>query len=177
MLRRIFFLMICCCGLSLTPTLAQNAITPEPSPLDLVSVKLNDLYVKVVYSRPHMRGREIFGDLVPYQEVWRTGANEATEITLTEDVMFAGKELAAGTYTIFTIPYEDHWTIIINRELGQWGSFKYDEEMNLFTVDVPVEQTDVAYEPFTITFDLNRESTDMNLIWDRTKVTIPIKPQ
>ena len=106
----------------------------------------------------------------------RTGANEATEITLTENVRFAGKELPAGTYTIFTIPRENSWTIIINSELGQWGAFKYDEEMNLFTVDVEPQPADVTYEPFTITFDLNKDYVDMNLIWDRTMVTIPIEP-
>lgn len=176
MLRRIFLLAICLTALSLTPSLAQNALTPEPSPLDAVSAKINDLYMRVVYSRPHMRGREIFGGLVPFGEVWRTGANEATEITLTEDVIFGGKELAAGTYTLFTIPNKDSWTIIINRELGQWGAFKYDEEMNLFTFEVPVKSTDTAYEPFTITFDLNKDAVDMNLIWDKTMVSIPIEP-
>ncbi|MFA0964815.1 DUF2911 domain-containing protein [Roseivirga sp. BDSF3-8] len=177
MLRRIFLLAICCIGLGLAPTMAQDSLTPEPSPLEVVSVKLNDLYMKVVYSRPHMRGRDIFGGLVPYGEVWRTGANEATEITLTEDVIFGGKELPAGTYAIFTIPNEDSWTVIVNTDLGQWGAFKYNEELNLFTFEVPVEKTDVAYEPFTITFDLNKDSVSMNMIWDRTKVTIPIEPQ
>jgi hypothetical protein len=81
--------------------------------------------VKVTYGQPSKKGRVIFGDLVPYGEVWRTGANEATEITFSSDVVISGKTIKAGTYTLFTIPQKNTWTIILNSELKQWGSYGY----------------------------------------------------
>ena len=100
---------------------AQEALKPRPSPLSVKTMKYEDSYVKITYNRPHKKGREIFGaDLVPYGKVWRTGANEATEITVTKDVKLGGHKIKAGTYSIFTIPQKDKWTIIINKALGQW---------------------------------------------------------
>jgi len=95
----------------------------ERSPLALAATWIDSTYVKIVYGSPRKRGREIFGALVPYSEVWRTGANEATEITTTGDLVFGGHRLPAGTYSLYTIPYPDRWTIIVNRALGQWGAF------------------------------------------------------
>jgi hypothetical protein len=157
-------------------SLAQEAITPRPSPTAIVTMKYEDTYVKVTYSQPHKRDRTIFGDLVKYGEVWRTGANEATEITVTEDIMVKDNRLPAGTYSVFTIPEEDTWTIIFNSELGQWGAYNYNEKADVLRVEVPVQEIEnVVWEPFTIAFEQNNENADLNMMWDNQMVSIPIK--
>lgn len=157
---------------------AQEPLKPKPSPLDLRTYKFEDgTYIKVVYSRPHKRGRNIFGGLVPYGQVWRTGANQATEITFTQDVFFGDKSLPAGTYALFTIPNKDSWTILLNKGLGQWGAFEYNPELDVTSVQVPVMQAGEAYEPFTINFDPHQNYIDLTLIWDTTKVSVSIVPK
>jgi len=146
----------------------------ERSPLALATTWIDSTYVKIVYGSPRKRGREIFGALVPYGEVWRTGANEATEITTTGDLIFGGHHLPAGTYSLYTIPYPDRWTIIVNRALGQWGAFNYNPELDLFRFDVPARRTDKLYEGFTITFEEENGQTYLYLRWDRTEVRIPM---
>ena len=154
---------------------SQEAVQPRPSPTAIVTVKYEDTYVKITYSQPHKRDREIFGELVPYGEVWRTGANEATEITITEDIEMAGNRVDAGTYSLFTIPGKDEWTVILNSELGQWGSYNYNEDSDVMRFTVPAKQTDTPWEAFTIAFDQNNANAEMKLMWDRTLVSIPIK--
>jgi len=146
------------------------------SPIAIAATKHQDTYVKVVYGQPYKRGRDIFGGLVPYGEVWRTGANEATEITFTQPVSFAGKTVESGTYSLFTIPNEEQWTIILNDELGQWGAFEYDKERDVLRVDVSAKGQKKAQEAFTISFpeEVNGDKTTMTMVWDRTKVEIPI---
>ncbi len=166
-----------------TSALAQDSVevVPPPrsgslerSPLALAATWIDSTYVKIVYGSPRKRGREIFGALVPYGEVWRTGANEATEITTTGDLLFGGHRLPAGTYSLYTIPYPDRWTIIVNRSLGQWGAFNYNPERDLFRFDVPTRRTDKLYEGFTITFENEDGQTYLYLRWDRTEVRIPV---
>jgi hypothetical protein len=155
---------------------AQDPVQPRPSPLELVTMKYEDTYVKITYCRPHKRGREIFGELEPYNKVWRTGANEATEITLTGDVMIGDNKLEAGTYSLFTIPTEEDWTIIINGDLGQWGAFRYNQDHDILRFEAKTVETEVIYEPFTIEFEQSGvKKTNLLLIWDRTKVIIPIE--
>ena len=153
---------------------AQEALKPIPSPLGMATFKYEDLYVKVTYGRPHKRGREIFGAMEPYGKVWRTGANQATEITITKDVTFGGKKLAAGTYTLFTIPEKNEWTIILNSDLGQWGAYNYNEKMDVLRVDAAVSQTDLVYEPFTIEIEQKEDEIHLIMMWDKTKVAVPI---
>ncbi len=158
-----------------TDSYGQEALKPRPSPLEMVTMKYEDVYMKVTYGRPHKRGREIFGDLEPYGKVWRTGANEATEVTITHSVQFAGHTLKAGTYTLFTIPHQDRWTIILNSELGQWGAYNYNEKFDVLRFDVPVTSIDTVYEPFTIGFEQKAQSAELVMMWDQTKIVIPIK--
>ena len=160
----------------MTPGLAQETLEPRLSPLEMVTMKYDDTYMKITYCRPHKRGREIFGnpELVPYGEIWRTGANEATEITITHDIKIAGNDLKAGTYTIFTIPEEDKWTIILNSELGQWGAYNYNEDFDVMRFTVPVKMTDVVYEPFTIEFEQHDHTTNILMMWDQVQVVIPV---
>lgn len=156
---------------------AQEAIIPRPSPLAIVSARFNDAYIKVTYSQPHKKGRQIFGQLVPFGKIWRTGANEATELTVTKAVQVNGTLLPAGTYSLFTIPESNQWTIIINSEPGLWGSYNYNETMDVMRFTVPVESTrdGVVYEAFTIQIDHKNELANLLLMWDRTKVRIPMK--
>ena len=153
----------------------QSALPPQPSPNAITTLKYENSYIKITYCRPHNRGRTVFGGMIPYGKVWRTGANEATEITVTRGITMGGRRLAAGTYTLFTIPYPDRWTIIINSELGLWGAYEYDSRYDVLKFDVPVTLTDKHYEPFTIEFEQKEKGTSLLMRWDQTKVAIPIQ--
>ena len=158
----------------MTDVLAQEALKPRLSPLEIVTVKYESTYVKITYGRPHKKGREIFGDLVPYGTIWRTGANEATEITFTEDVLINKKRIKAGTYTIFTIPEKDKWKVIFNSDLGQWGAYNYNPDKNILIVDTEVSVMEEVYEPFTIEFQLQDDKTNLLMMWDKTKASFTI---
>lgn len=169
-LLRLFIFIV-----ALQPVYAQEPIAPRPSPLDMITMRYKTVYAKLTYSRPHKRGRELFGSLVPYGEVWRLGANEATEITFTGNVFINDFLLKAGTYSLFAIPNEDTWTIIVNADLGLWGSYNYNPKMDIVRFDVPVQVTDTVYEPFTMQFVQRNESADLIIRWDRILVSVPIR--
>jgi hypothetical protein len=153
----------------------QETVKQRPSPLSITAVKYKDCYLKITYSQPHKHGREIFGKLVPYGDVWRTGANEATEITITKDIELSSKLLKAGTYSIFTIPEKDTWTIIINGELGLWGSYNYNSKLDVMRFEVPVKISTTTYEAFTLNIRQINETATLELLWDNISVAIPIK--
>lgn len=156
-------------------SIAQEAIKPRLSPLEIVTVKYESTYIKVTYGRPHKKGRQIFGDLVPYGKIWRTGANEATEITFTKDVLVNKKKLKAGTYTVFTIPEKDHWKVLFNSDLGQWGAYNYNEKKDVLEIKADVTSTETVYEPFTIEFQLQDDNTNLLMMWDKTMASFNIK--
>lgn len=145
------------------------------SPLAMARMRYKDTYVKITYGQPQKRDREIFGSLVPYGEVWRTGANEATEITLTGNLLVNGLLLPAGTYSIFTIPDRIKWTIIFNRELNLWGSYNYNPNLDVFRFEAPVQEIPEAVEAFTIALDHNNDRAEMSFQWDHVRVTVPIR--
>jgi hypothetical protein len=159
--------------------LAQDAVKPRPSPLAVVSSRYKDTYIKITYSQPHKNGRAIFGSLVPYGQVWRTGANEATEITVTKDIRINGLELKAGTYSLFTIPGKESWSVLVNADLGLWGAYNYNSKMDVLHFEVPVTPVndDYIYEAFTILIDPKNSRADLVLAWDKSKVIIPIQFQ
>lgn len=153
---------------------------PRPSPLAMAQTMLGDTYVKIVYSSPRKRGRTLFGPegsdaLETYGAVWRTGANEATEFVTTGDLNIGGKTLPAGTYSVFTIPGEDEWTLIFNSGLGQWGAFSYDEALDVMRVDVPAETIPQDYEAFTIAFEDQGGQTMLTMMWGQTKISVPVQ--
>jgi len=155
---------------------AQEPTTNRISPLSIISMQYKDAYVKITYSQPQKRGREIFGKLVPYGQVWRTGANEATEITLTRNLTINGTLLKAGTYSIFSIPDKEKWTIIINNDVGLWGAYNYNPKRDEMRFQVPTSSTSgEVHEYFTMQFDQRNEIADLLIFWDRVKVSIPIK--
>lgn len=169
------FIICVCISFSSALSLAQEAITPRPSPLAIITMKYDDTYVKITYSQPHKRGREVFGSLVPYGKVWRTGANEATEITLTGDMLVGTDTLKAGTYSVFSVPNPDEWTIIFNKNLGQWGSYNYVEKADVMRLRVPVRKLeDEVYEPFTMAFDQKNANAELLMMWDDVKVALPL---
>lgn len=157
---------------------AQKTILPRPkaSPLAISTLLAPDnTYFKITYGQPMKKGREIFGNLVPYGKIWRTGANEATEITITKDVRVDKKVVKAGTYTLFSIPQENQWLVILNSTLGQWGAYKYDEikESNVLEISVPVDKNLDEYEALTISFEESKKGADLVMLWDKTKVVVP----
>ncbi|MEQ8364252.1 MAG: DUF2911 domain-containing protein [Cyclobacteriaceae bacterium] len=154
---------------------ASHAQEQRTSPLSITTSRYKDTYVKIVYSQPQKKGRAIFGKLVPYGKVWRTGANEATEITITGDILVDGKELKAGTYSIFTIPNENTWTVIFNTDLGLWGSYNYNPKKDTVRIEVPVLSTKEVAEAFTIGIDARNNEADFFFYWDKTKVVIPVQ--
>ena len=154
---------------------AQEVFKLRPSPLGITNVRYKDNYVKITYSQPQKKNREIFGHLVPFGEVWRTGANEATELTTTKDIMIETIILKAGTYSLFTIPEKDKWIIIINADVGLWGSYNYNVQKDIWRFEVPVLSSDKIFEAFTIIFDHRNDVADLLIMWDKTKVSIPIK--
>lgn len=157
-------------------TLAAQEPAPERvSPASFAILRYKDTYIKVTYCQPRKRGREIFGGLVPYGQVWRTGANEATEITLTKDVFINGLLVTAGTYSLFTIPDKEKWVIILNKELGLWGSYNYNYKNDLLRFEVPIQANTSYTEAFTIKFDQRNNMADLLLLWDKTKISIPFQ--
>ena len=130
--------------------------------------------ITVDYSSPRVKGRKIFGGLVAYGEVWRTGANEATTFVTTADLMVGGKAVPAGSYTIFTIPGEDKWTLIVNKKTGEWGiPYKYEAD-ELARVDMTASQTSSPVENFAISFDEKGTSCTLNIEWENTRASISI---
>ena len=130
--------------------------------------------VSVTYGRPSMKGRNIFGTLVPYGEVWRAGADEATEIKFSSDGTFGGKPVSAGTYTLFVIPSEKEWNVILNSELKQWGAYEYEKfkDKNVVEVSAPVETMQAPVEMFTIRF----ADKQMIMEWERSRISLPVTP-
>lgn len=170
----------------------QGDPSQRKSPMSIARITLGDAYIRVVYSRPYKRDRtNIFGTkesgaLVPYGEVWRTGANEATEITVTRDVMVGDKKLPAGTYSLFTVPGPDKWTVHFNSALGLSGTMRFNEATNKFEPgyspanDVVVltaapKKLDAEVDPFTIAFERVDGGAHMILKWITTEVRVPIK--
>jgi len=130
--------------------------------------------IKTAYSSPRMKGRKIFGDLVPYGQVWRTGANEATTFVTSSDVTVGGKAVPAGSYTIFTVPTADKWTLIINKKTGEWGiPYKYESD-ELARVDMKVSKLPSPMENFTISYEKSGSGCTMHIDWESTRASVDI---
>ena len=150
------------------------------SPQDTVTFKMNDLELEVFYNRPSKRGREIFGALVPFDEVWRTGANEATTFKTNQKLIIKGKSLPAGNYTLWSIPNDTLWTVIFNSKQYPWGVDETMkpmriEEYDVLNVLVKPKEIDDSIEQFTIGFDNSTSKVFLTLAWDNTKIEIPIE--
>lgn len=164
---------------------AQNLTALDKSPMDMAYFPDNFAHdrkagekaiARVTYSRPAKNGREVFGKLIPYGKVWRTGANEASEIKFYQDVEVGGKKVKAGTYSLFTIPGEKEWTLILNNDLDYWGAYSYNAKNDVLRITAPATVVNNAVENFTIQFESKGEKQGaMKLAWDKTVVEVPLK--
>lgn len=133
-------------------------------------------FIKVIYSRPQKKEREVFGGMVKYDEVWRLGANETTEMKVYQDINIGGKTLIKGTYAVFAIPTATEWTIIFNADLDEWGHYSYKEEHDVLRVKASVKSNDVIVEAFTIQFkDSDNGKAYMRFAWDTVIAELPIE--
>lgn len=184
-------LFICVFGFLVIQSQAQKLRGIDKSPMDMAYFPDNFAHdrkfapqlignmpaiVRVTYSRPAKKEREIFGTkIVPYGEVWRVGANESTEIKFYQDVTIQGKKVKAGTYSLFAIPTATEWTIILNKDLDFWGAYSYNAANDLLRVNIPVKKTEEIVENFSIQCVKGGDKeTIMKMAWDSTLVELPI---
>jgi len=173
MLRKLFF-----SGAAVLMMLtadAQALKTPAPSPSQTIKQEFGITNVELTYSRPNIKGRKVYGDLVPYGKVWRTGANAATRIKFADDVQVGGVDVKAGDYVIYTIPTANEWEVIINRGITNWGSDGYKQEDDVARFKVKPMTLTQPVETFTMQFaNIKANSTELHIMWDRTAVSVPI---
>ncbi len=149
----------------------------RPSPPGTAEVTLKNKEITIDYSRPSLKGRKVGQELAPYGKVWRTGANEATALNTAIDLNIGGAKVPAGKYTLYTLPSEGTWKLIINKQTGQWGT-QYDESQDLARVDMKKTALSQSVEQFTISFDKKDENTaNLNLDWENTRVSVEIKAE
>jgi hypothetical protein len=149
----------------------------RPSPPATAEVTLKGKKITIDYSRPSLKGRKVGQELAPYGKVWRTGANEATALNTEGDLNIGGVKVPAGKYTLYTLPSEGTWKLIINKQTGQWGT-KYDESQDLARVDMKKSVLPQSVEQFTISFDKKDETTaHLNLDWENTRVSVVVKAE
>jgi len=154
-------------------TTAQNL--PMPSPLGSVSQKVGLTDITIEYSRPGVKGRTIFGDLVAYDKLWRTGANMATKISFSSDVVINGNELKAGEYAIFTIPGKEEWTFILNSNTNQGGTGSYSKDLDVLRIQVKPNEAPMR-ETMTFTIDdVKNGSATITLHWEKTSISVPLE--
>ncbi|GAB3694185.1 DUF2911 domain-containing protein [Spirosoma flavus] len=173
-MKRIFTILGIIAAVILIGLFSLRSWTKSGSPEAITEIDQNGLKIKVTYCRPYKKGREIFGGLVPYGKVWRTGANEATVIELGQDVTVAGQPLKAGNYSFWTIPSKAGWIAIFNSETGQWGT-NYDQSKDVLRVPVVSRQHTPMAEQFTINLVPATNGADLMLIWDTTEATVPFQ--
>lgn len=155
--------------------LSAQIETPAASPTGTISQRVGLTDIKIEYSRPSVKGRVIFGELVPFDQVWRTGANASTKITIGDNATIGGNEIKKGTYALYTIPGKRDWTIIFNKNTEHWGAEDYKQEEDAFRLTVKPTSLSDKVETFTIEIgNITSSSADISLMWDNTKVTFTI---
>ncbi len=185
-MKKLSFVVICMFSLCMV-TYAQVKLPPvDKSQLDMsyypnaypvlkIQDKISEpLVARVIFSRPQKNGRTIFGELLEYGQVWRLGANEATEIEFFQLVKIGNTKLKKGRYTMYCIPYSEKWTLIINKETDTWGSFKYDATKDVVRIDVPLQKQTEVLESFVMAFDKTISGAGLTIAWDNFRVVLPI---
>ena len=148
---------------------------PNNYPVLKIQDKITELpSARVIYSRPQKISRAIFGGLVKYGEVWRMGANEATEIEFFKQVNIGGKKISKGRYTLYALVNETSWTIILNKDTDTWGAFRYDTKKDVIRTEVPVQKTDAPVESLSMVFEKTTPGCNLIIAWENTKVSLPI---
>src|ERR1035437_280702 len=157
-------------------TNAQAPRIPEASSTQTIIQDFGLGKITITYSRPNVKGRMIFGGINPYGQVWRTGANAATTINFSENVIIEGHSVPAGTYSLFTIPEKDIWTVILNKTVKQWGAYSYKEADDFLRFKVKPVYLDEKRETFTIQFtNATTKSADLHLVWDHTAIIVHLE--
>lgn len=188
-MSKIKALLVIVCMAALQTAFAQEKKLPpvDPSPMDMayfpvmypyvckVKGEPGTLVARVMFSRPQKKGRPIFGNLVEYGKVWRLGANEATEVEFFRPVTIGGRQVPKGRYTLYAIPSENKWTVIINKQTDIWGSYKYEQSLDLLRTDVPVTAPGEELEAFSMVFEKASYGANLLMGWDKTLVSLPIR--
>ena len=185
-MKKLFAIFLLVLSLRASSQMNASGLPPlDKSPMDMSYypviypiLKIQDkasepLIMRLIYSRPQLNGRKIFGELQEYGNVWRLGANEATEIEFFKDVKINNKKIKKGRYTLYAIPFPDKWTLIVNKETDIWGSFRYDQLKDVVRMNLPVMKNETT-EAMTIVFDKSSTGADMDMYWDEVKVSLPI---
>jgi hypothetical protein len=164
--------LLLCCALIV---MAQQDKTKRPSPPAQAKWDLGGgKSVTIDYSSPRTKGRKIYGELVPFGQVWRTGANEATTLVTTADLMIGGTAVPAGSYTIFTVPNKDKWALVISKKTGEWGTDYPGQANDLARVDMKVSALPSAMDNFTITLEKAGAGANLNIDWDTTRASVMV---
>lgn len=177
-MKKLFALTILMIALVFTTNAtAQNFSGLDKSPMDMAtypsSYKVSDKAVRVTYSRPQLKGRSV-SELAPAGEVWRTGANEAAEITFYKNAKFGGMDIKAGTYSLFTIPGDGEWTVILNNNLNQWGAYSYNKKADVVRVKATVTAAGESLDAFSIAFQEVDGGAHLVMAWGTVRVALPI---
>lgn len=169
-------LMILALAVSLNTELqAQGIKIPQASSAQTITQNFGLGKVSISYSRPNLKGRKVFGEMEPFDKVWRTGANSATSVTFTDPVKVGGQELPAGTYGLFTIPGKTEWTVIFNKDSKQWGAYEYKESEDVLRIKVKPVKLNEKVETFTIQFaNVYPTTAQLQLSWENTGLNIDL---
>ena len=181
-----FFALVLLTSCSIIVTAQSRFPLLDKSPMDMSYYPVNypvlriqdkatePLIARLIYSRPQRNGRNVFGELLEYNKVWRLGANEATEVEFFKDVLINGKVIPKGKYTLYAIPTEEKWTIIVNKEIDIWGAFKYDSGKDIVRADIPVQKQIDPLEAFAMFFEKAASGFVLTATWDNALVSLPI---
>ena len=186
MIKLLFIsIIVSCCASSLQ---AQTKLPPiDKSPMDMSYypndyplLKIQDkatepLVARLIFSRPQKNGRTIFGELLNYGEVWRLGANEATEIEFFRNVTIGNSLIKKGRYTLYCIPNIAKWTLILNKETDTWGAFKYDDKKDVVRIDAVIQKQSEVLDSFVMVFEKFSKGANLIIAWDDVKINFPIK--
>ena len=178
--RLLLFLFVAAIAIFFLSFFNDGLFSKPLSPKKSVSFRVDDLELHVGYNRPSKRDREIFGGLVPFDEVWRTGANEATTFKTNRELVIGNNIIAKGEYTLWTIPNDTSWQVIFNTKQYPWGvdaNMKplREPEFDVVIINVPVQKLSTVVEQFTIAFDNSTDNLYLTMAWDRTKIAVPLK--
>ena len=174
-----FFIVAGSCAQAPLPAPDRSPMDESYCPANYPLLKIQDkpsdpLLARVIYSRPQVNGRVIFGDVIEYGKVWRLGANEATEIEFYQNVKMGETRIKKGRYTLYAIPNDDKWTLILNKETDTWGAFKYDSTKDVARMNAVIQKQAIISESFTIIFDKAGNGYELQFYWDNIKVVVPI---
>ena len=172
-MRKLFITALAVCTLFIAD--AQTLTTPQPSPTQTIKQNFGLSSIELSYSRPGIKGRKIFGDLVPFGKIWRTGANNATLLTFADDVTIGGKKIPAGKYGLLSIPEKKNWTLIITKQTDVTSPAAYKQDQDMVRIEVKTMDMDESMETFTMQFaNVKPASCELHIMWDKTEIALPI---